>query len=172
MKIISGGQTGVDRAALDIAIARGMAWGGWCPRGGWAEDFPVAPGLLGAYPNLQETPLANPLQRTQWNVRDSDATLILTTGEALAISIGTRRAHAWAHRHGKPELVLRLEDSRALGKAAAWLGAQRRRFGPQLTLGIGGPRESEAPGIYAAARQFLAALFEAIGERPRRQGKA
>ena len=46
MKIISGGQTGADRAALDVAIERGMEWGGWCPKGGCAEDLPNAPGLL------------------------------------------------------------------------------------------------------------------------------
>jgi hypothetical protein len=172
MKIISGGQTGVDRAALDAAIARGMEWGGWCPKGGWAEDFPVAPGVLAAYPNLRETPLANPLQRTQWNVRDSDATLILTMADALAISVGTRRAHAWAHQHGKPELVLRLEDPRALGKAAGWLAAQKRRFGPQLALGIGGPRETEAPGIYAAASRLIATLLDVAGEPARRRGKS
>ena len=56
MKIISGGQTGVDRAALDVAIERGMDWGGWCPKGGWAEDFPEPPGLLAKYPHLKETP--------------------------------------------------------------------------------------------------------------------
>jgi hypothetical protein len=70
MKIISGGQTGVDRAALDVAIERGMTWGGWCPKGGWAEDFPDPPGLLAKYPNLKETTLSHPLQRTEWNVRD------------------------------------------------------------------------------------------------------
>jgi hypothetical protein len=74
MKIISGGQSGVDRAALDVAIERGMEWGGWCPKGGWAEDFPNPPGLLPHYPHLRETPEPHPLQRTEWNVRDSDAT--------------------------------------------------------------------------------------------------
>ena len=53
MKIISGGQTGVDRAALDVAIERGMDWGGWCPKGGWAEDLPDPPGLLPKYPHLK-----------------------------------------------------------------------------------------------------------------------
>ena len=96
MKIISGGQTGVDRAALDVAIERGMTWGGWCPKGGWAEDFPDPPGLLAKYPKLRETPLSHPLQRTEWNVRDSDATLIITDGEDMSVSIGTRRAHQWA----------------------------------------------------------------------------
>ena len=50
--IISGGQSGVDRAALDVAIARGIAYGGWCPKGGWAEDLAVPPGLLARYPLL------------------------------------------------------------------------------------------------------------------------
>src|SRR5260370_17977114 len=68
MKIITGGQTGVDRAALNVAIERGMDWGGWCPKGGWAEDLPTAPGLLAKYPKLKETPQSNPLQRTEWNV--------------------------------------------------------------------------------------------------------
>ena len=89
MKIISGGQTGVDRAALDVAIERQMAWGGWCPKGGWAEDLPNPPGLLARYPKLRETPLPHPLQRTRWNVRDSDATLIITDHDGLSVSIGT-----------------------------------------------------------------------------------
>ena len=88
MKIISGGQSGVDRAALDVAIERGMDWGGWCPRGGWAEDFLEPPGLLTKYPHLKETPDSHPLQRTEWNVRDSDATLIITDGAGLSVSIG------------------------------------------------------------------------------------
>ena len=46
MKVTSGGQSGVDRAALDAAIACGIDYGGWCPRGGWAEDFPSPPGVL------------------------------------------------------------------------------------------------------------------------------
>ena len=83
MKIISGGQTGVDRAALDVAIERGMDWGGWCPKGGWAEDLPVPPGLLAKYPHLKETPDPHPLQRTEWNVRDGDANLILIDTKGL-----------------------------------------------------------------------------------------
>ena len=98
MKIISGGQTGVDRAALDVAIERGLDWGGWCPKGGWAEDFPDPPGLLAKYSHLRETPGRHPLQRTEWNVRDSDATLIITDSGGLSVSIGTRRAHRWAHQ--------------------------------------------------------------------------
>jgi len=64
MKLISGGQSGVDRAVLDVAEAYGITYGGWCPKGGWAEDFPQPPGLLARYPNLKETPFADPAQRT------------------------------------------------------------------------------------------------------------
>jgi hypothetical protein len=156
MKIISGGQTGVDRAALDVAIERGMSWGGWCPKGGWAEDFPDQPGLLRKYPELRETPLSGPEQRTEWNVRDSDAVLIIADPKGLAVSEGTRCAHEWAARYGKPLLVIDVSRPDAVVQAAQWLGIQRRRFGEQMTLGIGGPRESEAPGIYASARLMLA----------------
>ena len=160
MKIISGGQTGVDRAALDVAIERGMDWGGWCPKGGWAEDLPDPPGVLAKYPKLKETPQSNPVQRTEWNVRDSDAALIITDGEGTSVSIGTGRAHRWAHQHGKPELIVDATDPNALAHASAWLVAQRKRFGPHMTLSIGGPRESEAPGIYLRASALIATMLD------------
>lgn len=75
--IRSGGQTGVDRGALDAARAAGVPIEGWCPAGGWAEDLPEAPGLRTDYPELRETPSREPAQRTEWNVRDSDVTLII-----------------------------------------------------------------------------------------------
>jgi hypothetical protein len=160
MKIISGGQTGVDRAALDVAIESGMDWGGWCPKGGWAEDLLTEPGLLAKYPKLKATPQSNPLQRTEWNVRDSDAALIITDGGGMSVSIGTGRAHQWARQHGKPELVIDVTDAKAPAHAAAWLAAQRKRFGSDMTLSIGGPRESEAPGIYALARMLIGAILD------------
>jgi hypothetical protein len=160
MKIVSGGQTGVDRAALDVAIERGIAWGGWCPKGGWAEDLTKPPGLLARYRHLKETPLTHPLQRTEWNVRDSDATLIIIGGEGLSVSIGTKRAHQWARQHGKPFLIVDADAADAPARAAAWVKTQQKRFGADLTLGIGGPRESEAPGIYARARTLIAALLD------------
>jgi hypothetical protein len=162
MKIISGGQTGVDRAALDVAIERGMDWGGWCPKGGWAQDFSTPPGLLTEYPKLKETPLSNPVQRTEWNVRDSDATLIITGGEGLSASVGTMRAHRWAHQHGKPLLVIEAGDPNAPASAAAWIKEQKKRFGADMALGIGGPRETEAPGIYGRATALLAAIFDRV----------
>jgi hypothetical protein len=158
MKIISGGQTGVDRAALDVAIERGMEWGGWCPSGGWAEDFPDPPGMMARYPNLKETPLSNPVQRTEWNVRDSDASLIITDSTGEGVSIGTRRAHdrpiLWEAR------PCRRRHRPKAPRAAAWLGAQRKRFGASMTLSIGGPRESEAPGIYGRATPLIAAILD------------
>ena len=79
-RIVSGGQTGADRAALDVALALGLQYGGWCPPGGWAEDLPSPPGLLDRYPALRETPPGARSVRTRWNVWDSDATLVLTLG--------------------------------------------------------------------------------------------
>src|SRR5262245_14796361 len=160
MKITSGGQTGVDRAALDVAIERGMRWGGWCPKGGWAEDFPDPPGLLSKYPHLKETPLPHPLQRTEWNVRDSAATLIVTDGGGVGISIGTGRAQECAHQHGKPLLVIDATEPDAARRAAVWVKAQQQRFGIDMTLSIGGPRESEAPGIYTRSRLLIATMLD------------
>jgi Circularly permutated YpsA SLOG family len=160
MKIISGGQSGVDRAALDAAIACGVAWGGWCPRGGWAEDFPDPPGLLARYPGLRETPLSDPAQRTEWNVRDSDAILIIVDRTGLAASKGTRGATEWTGRYSKPLLVVDAGQPDADGQAAAWLRGQRRRFGADMALGVGGPRESEASGIYASARSLMVRVLQ------------
>lgn len=162
MKIISGGQTGVDRAALDVAIERGMEWGGWCPKGGWAEDMTIPPGVLTIYPHLKETPLPNPLQRTEWNVRDSDAALIVVDAGGVSASIGTQRANEWARKHGKPEFIASIEDAKAAADAAAWLRAQQKRFGPDMTLSVGGPRESEAPGIYAPAKALISQILSLV----------
>jgi hypothetical protein len=179
MKILSGGQSGVDRAALDVALARGLACGGWCPRGGWAEDFPEPPGLLARYPQLKETPLADPAQRTEWNVRDADACLIIVEAGGAMVSPGTVLARELVQHSGKPLFTADLRVPDSLESAVDWLRQQRAAFGPALTLAIGGPRESEAPGIYACAAEFIAALLEGYnkqsgssettsGRRPRR----
>ena len=121
-----------------------------------------APGLLAKYPHLHETPESHPLPRTEWNVRDSDAALMITDRSGLAVSIGTRRANEWARQHGKPELVVDATDGKAPERAAAWLEVQRKRFGPHMTLSIGGPRESEAPGIYVSTRALIAAMLDRL----------
>jgi hypothetical protein len=160
MKLMSGGQTGVDRAVLDVAIERGIAYGGWCPKDGWAEDCPAPPGVLANYPNLKATPLADPAQRTEWNVRDADACMIIIDAGGLDVSAGTALAQELAHRYRKPLFVVDLAKPDMLKHAALWLRVQHGRLGPDLRVAVGGPRESEASGIYAAAATFLRALFE------------
>src|SRR5262245_31075155 len=158
--IVTGGQSGVDRAALDVAGALGIAYAGFCPRGGWAEDFPEPPGLLMRYPLLRETPLADPAQRTEWNVREADAVLILVDG-GLAGSPGTTLACEIAKGEGKPVRVLDLAEPDAAAQAGRWLDNILSTRTPEvpLRLGIGGPRESEASGIYAKAFALLQNLL-------------
>jgi Circularly permutated YpsA SLOG family len=159
MILISGGQSGVDRAVLDVAIARGIDYAGWCPLGGSAEDFPEAPGVLAHYPKLKATPLADPAQRTEWNVRDADACLIVFAAGGIDISRGTALAQEVAHNYRKPLFVADLAAPDILRDASLWLRVQEARHGANLKLAIGGPRESEAPGIYAQARAFIEALL-------------
>jgi hypothetical protein len=167
MKIISGGQTGVDRAALDVAIERGIPYGGWCPKGGWAEDCPRPPGLLARYPELRETPLADPAQRTEWNVRDADASLIIVDACGMGVSRGTALAAGLAGRFGKPQLIVDVSETDAVERAAAWLAAQRDALGAGFILAIGGPRASEASGIYERARAFIRDVLHHAARPPR-----
>ena len=153
VRIVSGGQTGVDRAALDFAITHGLYYGGWCPKGGWAEDFPDPPGLMTKYPSLRETPERDTRQRTEWNVRDSDATLVLTRSDAS--SPGTSVGIAAAETYAKPYLIIDIDAPDAVERIRAWL-SENPAIG---RLSIGGPRESEAPGIYAAALGLLSRLL-------------
>lgn len=139
-RIRSGGQTGADRAALDAARDAGVPIVGWCPKGGWAEDYPNPPGLCLAYPELKETPSLQTEQRTEWNVRDSNATLILyQTGKTD--SPGTSLTEKISAELKKPFLVA---DANNQEKIFSWL----KTLGKGITLNIAGPRESESPGIY------------------------
>jgi len=155
LKIISGGQTGVDRAALDAALAASIPYGGWCPRGGWAEDAPTPPGVLARYPDLRETPTAAPEQRTEWNVRDSDHLMVLVDRHGLVVSKGTSLALHRAEERGKPYIVIDLDAEHAIDHARAFLEP-----GAGSAVCIAGPRESEAPGIYAKALALLTALLK------------
>jgi len=150
MRIRSGGQSGVDRAALDCAVELGLGYEGWCPAGGWAEDHPDPPGLLGRYPRLAETPSRDPAQRTEWNVRDSDATLIVTVGGVA--SPGTRFTVEVARRLGRPWLEVSLDDEPDPREVARRLAEIVGRDG---VLNVAGPRESGAPGVYVRARALL-----------------
>ena len=146
LKIVSGGQTGVDRAALDVALELGLACGGWCPRGRRAED-----GVIDARYPLDETPTADYPLRTSWNVRDSDATLILNRGR---LSGGTLFTAEEARRQGRPCLVTDPCDDAGLAQGRNWLGVHQPRV-----LNVAGPRESGQPGIQALAADFLRCLL-------------
>ncbi len=146
-KLVSGGQTGVDRAALDAALAAGLACGGWCPAGRRAED-----GLLDARYPLDETPSTSYRQRTEWNVRDSDGTLILYRA---ALTGGTRLTVDLAKSFGRPLLVLVLPDA-SVDAALKWIVRSDIR-----TLNIAGPRGEGDLTLYPEARSFVAALIAA-----------
>jgi len=148
-RLVSGGQTGVDRAALDAALERGLPVGGWCPKGRRAEDGP----LDGRYP-LLETPSADYAERTSRNVRDADATLVILRGRP---SGGTAFTIAEAARQAKPHLVVDLDGSADADAVVVWV----RRQGVRV-LNVAGPRESQHPGIYREARHLLAAVLAAV----------
>jgi hypothetical protein len=157
LKIVSGGQSGVDRAALDAALACGLRIGGWCPAGRRAED-----GLIPARYPLVETPSPRYPQRTAWNVRDSDATLVLTLGE---LDSGSRLTAEVAQRLGKPCIIATLDSYPHLIELP-----ERLPFGAaELVLNVAGPRESRCPGIYARAFGFLARLYRGfnVASRPK-----
>lgn len=155
MKVISGGQTGVDRAALDAAIEAGIPHGGWCPRGRLAED-----GAIPECYRLEETESPDYPVRTERNVLDSDATLIVTRGEP---SGGTELTRRLAERHGRPWLVVDLDRRLNAGRVRRWLAAES-----VAVLNVAGPRESQSPGICEAARQFLLKVL--LPSRREREG--
>lgn len=158
LRVRTGGQTGVDRAALDYAIDRGLSYDGWCPHGGWAEDFPEPPGLLPLYPRLLETPSTKPAQRTAWNVRDSHATLILLPA-GLEACPGTRFTKQMAEWFRRPCWVADPIAPASIELASDWLNSQRTSGGAPFILNVAGVRESEFPGIYAITLQTLPALL-------------
>jgi predicted Rossmann-fold nucleotide-binding protein len=146
-KIVSGGQTGVDRAALDAAMTAGLPCGGWCPKGRMAEDGVID----GKYP-LAETPAYDFSQRTEWNVRDSDGTLILAGGE---LSGGTAYTEMMARRHNRPLLIINPHDIESVAAVRDWA----ERAGVRV-LNVAGPRASKEPGIYKQAVRFLTELLK------------
>jgi len=151
-RIVCGGQTGVDRAALDAALAAGFACGGWCPKGRQAED-----GLLPEHYPLIETDSADPAQRTELNVRDSDATLIITS---LPLCGGTRLAAEIADRLGRPVSVIDVDSTgldAAIDQVCRFLIAHR--IG---TLNVAGPRDSEAPAAGVFAGRLIDALLARV----------
>lgn len=145
-RIVSGGQTGVDRAALDVALSLGIDCGGWCPRGRRAEDGPIPE----CYP-VSETASPRYEDRTERNVLDSDGTLILTWGDLAG---GTALTQELALRHERPVLVVDLDGEPDPGTVREWIASRGI-----ATLNVAGPRESGRPGIHLAAQAFLERLL-------------
>ena len=141
-KIISGGQTGVDRAALDTAMKKNFPVGGWCPKGRKAEDGPISL----RYP-LKETTSDKYQVRTELNVKDSDGTLIICKS---APSGGTALTIKKAREHGKALLVIDLQKQPASEQVCQWILDNDIN-----TLNIAGPRESQSPGIYSETILFI-----------------
>lgn len=161
LTIRAGGQSGVDRAALDAAVHLRLPYTGWCPKGGWAEDRLVPPGVLKDYPKLTETPSDRAHQRTAWNVRDAHATLILIPGTDLAPFGGTEFTYIMARLvFLRPCLVA---DARAPNDPAAardWIARTAAGLGlMELVLNVAGPRDTEAKGIHAVAYRYLTAAL-------------
>jgi hypothetical protein len=132
-KIVAGGQTGADQAGLDWAIANGVAHGGWCPKGRRSEDGPID-----LCYRLKETPSSKYLERTEWNVRDSDATVIFTLDEKL--DGGSKKTAEIAKRLNKPYIHMRPRVSPS--NLIKFLERHQVK-----TLNIAGKRETSAPGI-------------------------
>ena len=157
-KIVSGGQTGADRAALDVAVELGLAAGGWIPRGRRAEDGTVPP----RYQGLVEAESESYDHRTELNVRDSDATVVFSFGPATGGSALTAKL---ARSLGKPLLALDLEHlntDEAVARLRSWLAEVR----PGV-LNIAGPRLSQEPRIAEATATILRKAIPAVSRGDR-----
>lgn len=145
-KVISGGQTGADRAGLDWAISHDLPHGGWCPKGRRSEDGPIDPRYI-----LVETSTPGYLQRTEWNVRDSDATLIFTLTERL--DGGSKKTAEFAEKLGKP---WRHIHPRVHPKyIARFLKIHQVKI-----LNVAGKRESSMPGVSKWTVETLEAAID------------
>jgi len=153
-KIVSGGQTGADRAGLDVAMKVGLPVGGYCPKGRLAEDGTVPE----HYPLLEMTK-GSYSARTERNVIESDGTLILNIGK---LSGGTRLTVECARKHNKPHLVIQLDTAKPqVSTLAEWLEQNNIRV-----LNVAGPRESKTPGVHKLAYRYLDDFFLAAGYQP------
>ena len=152
IKIISGGQTGVDRAALDAAIATRLPYGGVIPKGRIAEDGTISP----SYKNLEEAPVSDYVYRTEQNVIKSDATLILGY---WPMNGGTHMTNELCHKHHKVHTFIDLEkaDLENQKSILSWINEIK----PTI-LNVAGPRESKQPGIYQKVRLLLENVFKKL----------
>lgn len=155
-KIVSGGQSGVDRAAIDFAIEHNIDYGGWCPKGGWAEDLPKPPGLLKIYKRLVETPSSDTKQRTKRNVGDSDITIIISDNSVDNTSKGTNLTIDTAIKLQKQIFQININKVISNKIFLNWMSGVKNK---NIVVNIAGPRESESPGIYHKTREVLEKLL-------------
>ena len=151
LKIVSGGQTGVDRGALQAAMDLGLDWGGWAPRGWHAENGTIPPHYRA---KMREHASSSYKGRTLRNVLDSHATLIIVTSYPL--SGGTLQTRIFAQQAARPHFVVSLGEASAAEKVRTWLGSlfATQHPGP-FVLNVAGPRESKSGGIQKRTRRFL-----------------
>ncbi|MDO5456514.1 MAG: putative molybdenum carrier protein [Eubacteriales bacterium] len=165
-KIRSGGQSGVDRAALDFARKHNIEICGWCPKGGWAEDYPEAPGILAEYPELRETTEKGTAQRTLWNMRDADAILTIvpegsgaSKGTDLGVREGMRLEKPMFTAHSAEDVPAIIAWLRALAAGRA-TGSDTAGGADGIELCVGGPRASECAQAYRVTVEILEKVFE------------
>lgn len=152
IKIISGGQTGVDRGALQAALDRQISCGGWCPAGRKAEDGPIP-----AHFPVIELPDGGYAQRTERNVLDSDATVLIHFG---TISGGSRLTLTCCREADRPSLEIdasEIETADAVQRMLAFVDEHQ-----VACLNIAGPRESGAPGAEKLASQIVGELLDRL----------
>jgi hypothetical protein len=152
MKIVSGGQTGVDMAALEFARHNGLAYGGWVPKGRTNEAGRIPEHFTG----LTETGSEKVVERTRCNVVSSDATLIFVDGSA---SPGTQLTIVFAEEAGKSHVIVDVRDGLAVcvRQVRDWLQSI-----PVSVLNVAGPRASEAPKIGVQVRAILDRILDLL----------
>ena len=152
LKIVAGGQTGVDRAALEWALANGIPHGGWCPKGRKAEDGVIPPQF-----QLRETGSDNYSIRTRRNVRDSGGTVIFS--ERAELTGGTKETAEFAKAIGKP--LLKLVSSAGIQESATQLNSFLKEHGI-VVLNVAGPRASEEPEVSRFVNAVLTQALQSL----------
>ena len=162
-KIISGGQTGVDRGAIEAALDLGFPYGGLIPKGRLAEDGIVPE----KFDKMEVAPRKDYLFRTEWNVVHSDATLLIARkvmkdgAWCEELTGGTLRTERFAVNHAKPRLAIFTQN---VGKVVEWLEKLAAENGSGIVLNVAGPRESKSPGIQESTRRFITQLLTRVME--------
>ncbi len=157
IKIVSGGQTGVDQGGLSAAMELGLEWGGWAPKGWRAENGTIPPSFR---EKMQENTNSDYLARTRKNVVDSYATLIISN--TIPLTGGTLKTRFFCEKAMRSHFVVSLDEPAAAEKVRRWLGQFFAAEHPTpFVLNVAGPRESKSIGIQDATRRFL---VETLGE--------